>query len=41
MARSKYELAQRDKSILTHYFMEIFVDQTIIKKWVTLKVLIS
>jgi hypothetical protein len=32
MALYKYELAQRAKSILNHYFMEIFVDQTIIKK---------
>jgi hypothetical protein len=36
MARYKYELAQRAKSILTHYFMEIFVDQAIIKKFAIL-----
>ena len=31
MARSKYELTPCAKSILTHYFMEIFVDQRIVK----------
>jgi hypothetical protein len=30
--RIKHELTQWAKSILTHYFMEIFVDQAIIKK---------
>ena len=28
---SKYELTHWAKSILTHYFMEIFVDQRIVK----------
>ncbi len=32
MARSKYELTHWVKSILTHYLMEIFVDQMIIKR---------
>ena len=31
LARSKYELTHWAKSILTHYFMEIFVDQRIVK----------
>jgi hypothetical protein len=38
LARSKYELTHWAKSILTHYFMEIFVDQTIIKKFALLLV---
>jgi hypothetical protein len=39
LARSKYELSHWAKSILTHYFMEIFVGQTIIKTFALLYLL--
>ena len=39
MARSKYELTHWAKSILTHYFMEIFVDKRIVKTLALLYIL--